>query len=377
MVIYFLFQNSQCRQGLMVLITAKFVLGIMAKKWLNCNVNIYELEIDMGDTTQIEEYAFVSPAFVHTEFLTLKKLNVSNLSNSSLFGFDNLTTLKLYQLSNSYIPSGFLSGVSETLENLVVFGDHLNVYNLSGMTNGVLLTELRFVSYSLNLKNTIDEFSFTGLTAIHTLELSSCGIEVFGERTFDNIAESLMLLKLNNNRIKHFSSSVFEVLLQGPVKIFLDENPLECSCELSDFQQQVQMHRQNFIEIPKCSDPYYLHDVEIDIADMCLNGIDPLLANRYIGCINENYRFEYKPIRKQEHKFRLVQNVNESFTLQQFNWQQDPYVLIVNSSLKGYQPNCIVCLTIFKNRWIALDKWRIHMICIINPTEVRFFDFTL
>lgn len=334
------------------------------------------MEVTLEDTTIIEDGAFNSPAFSQTEFLTLENLNVSNLSSRTFIGFYNLRTLKLYQMHNTFIPIGLLSGVRYTLENLVVFGDFLNVYNISGMTNGATMSRLELVTYSLNLKDTIDQYSFTGLTQVQTLELSSCAIEVIGLGAFDPIASTLKLLKLNNNNIKHLPDGLFDVLVWSPAKIYLDQNPLECTCALSDLQLQVQWHKQNFHESPTCASPYYLYNVEIDVAEMCVNGIDPMLFNRYIKCVHTWNEKTYKPIKKQKYKFRLVQNVNQSFTLQQLRrWQQEPFVLIFNSTLQRFVPNCIHCReqSHISGRWITLNRWHLHMMCIMDEKDVSLF----
>lgn len=339
---------------------------------MTSNVNIYEMEIYMEDTIYIESGAFNSATFSQTECLTLTNLNVSNLSKNTFYGFHNLRTLKLYQLQNILIPTGLLSGVSSTLENLVVFGDFLNAYNLSGMTNGANMSRLELVTYSLNLKNSIDEYSFNGLVAVHTLELSSCDIEVIGPRSFDPMASTLKLLKLNNNRIKHLPDGLFDLLLLGPVKIYLSQNPFDCSCSLSGFQLQIQIHRQNFLEIPKCASPYFLYNVDIDSANMCVNGVDPMLSNLFIKCYDRWNDFIYKPIEKQEHKFRFVQNINQSFTLQNLGSHNNPFAVIVNSTFQSFVPDCIACfkLEIIAGKWIILDQWKLHMLCIVDDTDV-------
>lgn len=360
-----LLQNSQCRYGMVLKIRAKFILGIMPTQWLISIVNVFELDIDLGDTTTIQQGAFHSATFMQTDTLTLTNLNISNLSNTTLDGFKNLRQLNLYQLHNSVFPIGWLAPVSATLKYLIVFGDFMQSYNITGLTGGATaMRRLSVATFSLHLR-TIDEFAFAALVAVQTMDLSACAIEVIGANAFRPMAQTIKLLKLNNNQIKHLTADLFVVLLQGAAQIYLAANPFDCSCALAEFQAQVHMYQKNFVSLPKCAQPYYLYDVDIDVVENCVDGVTPSLLNRFIKCYNNQSAFVYKPLQKKVQLRRMVRNANGLYKLETLHYHgEDVKVLYDNLS------ECIKCQSQPPGDWMQLNQMQLFLFCVMNHTQV-------
>lgn len=353
-----------------------FENGIISAQWLNASVKVSDLEMDLETISKIDPWAFNSPAFSETIVVTLYNLNASSFQKDIFSGLNSLKILKLYQLRSTQFARSWLAGVSTSLENLFVYGMHFGAYNLEGLTSGVEFTSLTMVSYSLYLSNTINENTFTGLVDVRNMDLSFCGIDSIGPRSFDSIAPTINVLKLNNNQLKHLPEGIFRMLLPNAfIRIYLAENPFDCSCGLVDFKRQLQTYAMNFVQIPRCVTPFYLYNTFIDATeDFCLNGSDPNEFYKFIRC--DDNEATLKAIQRQEHQSRLVQNSNNSVMVLQLRYESEPLILVVVevhhvSDELNRKVDCIFCKPISAYMWDKFHMMHLHMICVMNPLQVN------
>lgn len=336
------------------------------------------LEIDLENISHIEPGAFNSTSFSATVTLNLINLNLSVLDKDIFSGLTSLITMKFYQLQSTEFASGWLSRINRTLENLLVYGMRLKSYDLQGLTSGVDLGRLTLVTYSLNLFSSINENTFTGLKAVHTLELSFCSIDAIGPRSFDPIALTLRLLKLNNNQLKQLPDGLFDKLLPNPnIRIYISDNPFDCSCALVDVQNKIQANLISFVEIPRCYTPFYFYNAPVNLIEgICWNGNDRNRFDTVVKCSNDRNKITYESIQKQKHQSRLVQNKNNSVMLQPFEFESHQLVFVINEiSHIPYELNntlnCWSCKGVKTLNWAELNMMHLYIMCVINPLMVK------
>lgn len=370
-------KNVNCRTGIILnignLIT--FEHGIIPNQWLNASVQIIDLEMGMERTRYIEPGAFNSESFSETISLVLTNFNASSGHNEVLQGLKNVRTLKMYDLHSTEFANGWLTGVSNYLQTLLVFGMPFKSYDISGFTSGVNMTSLTFVTFSLNLSNTINEYTFSGLVAVRVLELSFCSIETIGPRSFDRIALTLRDLKLNNNHLKQLPQGMFNVLLPDVyIRIYLSENPFDCSCALSDLRQKLLSNIPNFVQIPKCFTPFNLYNTPVHLVDdICWNESDPNRFNTFVKCYNEkNVSSTQGPIQSRKHLSRIVQHKNNSVLVEHIQSSPQSLTLVITKvNNLNRTADCLFCEPLQPFHWTTLQMMHLYLICVMDPLKVR------
>lgn len=308
----------------------------------------------------------------------MTNFNLKNFQKGIFNGLKSLKTLRLYQVRSPEFVTGWLAGVAQTLENILVYGISSLSYNLLGLTSGVAMENLTLVICSLNLSDTINENTFTGLVTVRTLELSFCNIDSIGPKSFDSIASTLRLLKLNNNQLKQLPEGIFAYLLPNPsIRIYLSENPFDCSCGIIDLQNQLQLNLKNFVDTPKCYTPFYFYNDDINTAeDICWNGTDPNSVNKFVRCYDDNNYVTFKYIKRHEHQSRIIQNKNNSIKVQPLRVDPKYLIMVINEVIHisdDFNPTlaCFSCKPLKPVKWTEFEIKHLYIICVMDPIKVR------
>lgn len=337
----------------------------------------------LENITYIMPGAFNCSAFKETKILTMSSLQANYLDMHIFSGLNDLKTLNFYQLHSIAFPMNWLSAVSETLENLLVYGLPYDAYDLMGLTSGVAMVKLKLATFSLNLKSSINEKTFRGLVAIQTLDLTFCGIESIGPMSFDPIATTIRLLKLNNNKLKHLPEGLFAKLLpSSQLRVYLSGNPFDCSCTLVDFQNQLRANMDNFAEIPTCATPFNYYNRLVHLADdICWNGTDPSALNLFVKCFNQLNQLTVTPLQRHDHQFRLWQSKNNSVMVNMYSKHDEPLTLgiyevcnVTNESNAKHLIECSRCEPLLVGQYTELEMMHLYTICIRHFDEVSNFD---
>ncbi|KAL4646515.1 hypothetical protein GN956_G9397 [Arapaima gigas] len=163
----------------------------------------------VNDVGEINSTVFRSEALATVSSLTIANAGITAICPHSLYSFQQLRRLTLYQNSLSQISSVWLSQ-PDLLENLTLYENNLKI---------------------------LDEKMLQGFSGLRSLNLSRNKISTVATESF-RTQESLIHLDLSGNQLVYISPEAFNVLRSTHFR--LHNNPWDCSCKAEDFILLVQ-----------------------------------------------------------------------------------------------------------------------------------------
>lgn len=246
-----------------LIVTARMLFANLTipMRWLSVVderfIRVHRLVVDMQHVSHMHGYAFATEAFsASTRILILQNLRSTSLTSQSLYGLFALAELRIDSQSPLFIPT-CLCGVSQTVTALHIRGPNADVpSSINGLT-ATILSRLQLMELEFNMRDTIDEYSFLGMSSVQELRMAGCQIEVIGPNAFYPVRRTLRRLLLNGNHLSRLPMGVFSALLPNPqlAMIAIHDNPWQCDCRLYDLQMTLTMNAHNFEQDPLCGSP--------------------------------------------------------------------------------------------------------------------------
>lgn len=234
------------------------------------SIQVQRLTIDLTHVEHIQRLAFATNCFSgSTQSLTLINLTSSALSEQSLIGLNVLSELRIVSKAPLLIPA-CLCGVSHTVTSLYIGGPNTDTVRSINPLTSTILPRVAVLELSLNLRDTIDEHTFLGMSALAEIRLSHCRIEVIGPNTFYAVRRTLRLLRLDGNRLSRLPMGLLNTLLPSPMLyIAIHDNPWICDCRLYDLQMTLSMYEHNFELEPLCDSPAMFANQSVMSSEFC------------------------------------------------------------------------------------------------------------
>lgn len=223
--------------------------------------------------TKVETNAFSDQAFRSLETLVLTCLQITVFNNGTFNGLTSLRTLRLYALKTYDFTPGFLTGISATLNYLVLNGPgNLRTPNqIDGLTGGIELPLVKMFQITTDLNGTLSFRTFSALKGIRVLILSDCKIEEIPPGTFNPIQSTLQKLYLDRNRLKTIHQDFWNIIIyiQRDLFIYLYGNPWHCDSDIETYKNVLNFFYWRFPGAePTCASPAHLRDKLVKNADL-------------------------------------------------------------------------------------------------------------
>lgn len=155
------------------------------------------------------------------------------------------------------LEKSFLEPLKETLTEFV-FENLMNYIDISDLFGQGEMPNLTLVDISYNKSLRIDRVltgkSFSALADLRHIGLYDCAIVAILEGTFDHLRESLIVLRLYNNRLKVLSMKVFAGIFNFGLleRLDLTKNPLECNCDYYEMRNLSVIQSLPMVFCPPC-----------------------------------------------------------------------------------------------------------------------------
>lgn len=217
---------------------------LMADGWYTGQRPIYFLRIERCRLRGILSNAFTGNAFSQLELLWF----FDTITQFCIFdgAFEYLRTLRSLRFSKS-IVTDFRAGLFRTLAPIMpvlvieygwpgnvglgeMFADILYARLITLFINHVIWPQTKF--HHLAASN------FTNIRNVRYMALVDCGIEVIEDNTFDELADRIQDLNLEQNHIKSINLNMFRKIYESKslAYMYLDGNALECTCALIEVE---------------------------------------------------------------------------------------------------------------------------------------------
>lgn len=205
----------------------------MKANWFQSKVKVNYLEFGTGSVNKIEDNAFDAAALRSVKHLAITKLNFYELKRGLFNGLESLEILNLQQAALiQFVDMGILDGVNQTLKELTIDGDlyTTRALPLEAFTGSNQTLNLEFLRVRYYLGRLASK-TFISLTKIKYLDVSRCGIEYIEQGTFDPVIDSVIVLRLVDNRFTNLPAGMLDlVALNYDTYIFMGkEDDCECS----------------------------------------------------------------------------------------------------------------------------------------------------
>lgn len=222
---------------------------------------------------QIQSDAFAGAPFALVRTLILINFSVVHFHPHTFRGLVQLRSFTFIGMKTYWFPDDFMYDIAHSIMELTVYGStgtpNNTAHNVAGLTGGGPLFGLaRSVQFLLNLRDTISDRTFSGLVYVAYLDLSNCNIEKLDADTFKPVERTLLLLKLDNNRLQRVPPGIFDVLVyRANIAISVDHNPWHCECKLEALRSYMRQYGNKFIEGPLCAWPEHMAGNKVEHAD--------------------------------------------------------------------------------------------------------------
>ncbi|XP_051983048.1 SLIT and NTRK-like protein 6 [Xyrauchen texanus] len=176
------------------------------------------------------------------DFVTYDSLELLNLANNQIDYIDNETFLSLSNLRKLFLNGNQIEKISATM--------FLGLHNL----------EYLYLEY--NVIKEIEAGSFNPLTNLKLLFLNNNLLNTLPAQIFRNVP--LVKLNLRKNVFMHLPVSNVLDQLKFLEKIYLEDNPWDCSCDLVSLKQWVEnLSKDTVVGTILCHTPSKLHSAEV------------------------------------------------------------------------------------------------------------------
>ncbi|ELT94470.1 hypothetical protein CAPTEDRAFT_65802, partial [Capitella teleta] len=221
----------------------------------NCACNETLLSVSCVNS-RLAEIPANLPKFIKS--LNLRQNRISVLPTNIFNGFQNLTFLYLNQNRITHIEEGAFTGMVslvqlhigdnllsiETLETSVFEAElYMSKFTMSSsnVTETIFqnISTLKVLSLRDSRLTSIPTKTLNGLTQLRSLTFDNLNIGYVSEDMFESLY-SLTKLSLINNNLRVINATSFpRYLLENITKLYLTNNPWDCSCELFWFMEWI------------------------------------------------------------------------------------------------------------------------------------------
>lgn len=219
----------------------------------------------MGDNTLLENFSSLPQ-------LTLFRISYSNLSKVPTDlprKMPSLTWLSFLTTDISVLESKQFVGLDQ-LVNLHIERGKLKIIRDGAFSALRKMKELRLLGNELT---TLSTKTFNGIEKLEKLDVGYNKITTIQDSAFYNL-KRLTEIQLSNNKIKYFSTfqspkalsqgSLNKTILPSLRLLDLDDNPLDCDCELYKLIERIGNKKQNVDLYGSCKTPAPLAGLTIN-----------------------------------------------------------------------------------------------------------------
>lgn len=233
---------------------------------------MFNLEVYLNDVTSVSNNAFDSIHFRTVKQFLFENCAIGTIRNGTFNGLNELEIINIRGAGKvNRIESGILDNLTELKE--FTFEQSLKgnpEININGITGSSHLSKLEYVKIKYNLGDGVKRTTFTGLTNVKILDLSSCQIKSIEENSFDPISATIEELNLSSNLLTTVTS-LFSQALPSIKMIYINGNSWNCICELLPFRLFIEQYQEHFNSYV-CSSPTHCNSksmLETDCFDEC------------------------------------------------------------------------------------------------------------
>lgn len=356
----------------------QFENGTIPARWMkSSNFYIRSLTIDMALLNHIENDAFNTLSLRYLFSLTMSNLAMFSLGPRTFTGLENLSSLELRSSRIIDFPA-VLSPLANTLRYLLISGNDISrshTQSIDELSNGISMPGLRQIKFHLNLKDSLNNWSFVNFGLLLYLDLGNCRIQYLESGTFYPISLTLLILDLGGNYLKTLPLGLLTNLLIKPAIIInFENNPWNCDCHLLELQRALVRREIKFHFNILCQEPIEFTKIPIHLANFCgqPDGLTSSYLTRELECRNSLKTFygKYITIVKKRSKTFGIQRLNDnSINVTIFNEYlpaKSVYVLDGSHSLEYLQsvfalPPLDASSVLIDSR---LKQSRVQMICV-------------
>lgn len=371
---------------------------VIQANWFTATIKVQELQFSLTAVTEMEVDSFRANAFQSVTKLVVTNTSIDTFKVGLFNGLDSLEILHFKEVSDTtqkIIENGVLDVLNRTLTELKFeeLTRSSNEIVIDGFTGSAVLSKLRTVKFTCNLKKSITNKSFVGLEMVKNLDLSFCQIETIGEGSFDAMTTSIEILNLDNNFIKTLPDGLFDIMLTSNyIAIHLEgNNKWICDCSLEPFKINLMKHSSNFIGAVECDSPLEHKGFEVTERDLCVAPTTTLIDTEITTeipttpdefsqeCFQQGKIDEVSDIvaiKTPSQKFSIVKNENGG-TVLQIDGPMENRTLIwfslnhnVTHFNDDYEINCLIASNTFIQITNLTQKSiSAYTFCLMNSTE--------
>lgn len=226
--------------------------------WFTVVVDVKCLTMFDLNAYKIEKDAFNAKQFIDLNDLEIWS-RITEFEDGVFIGLGNLKRLTLRGIQvnkfNSKALEPLITLEHFTMENCINLESAPN-FAVDNLFGTIAMPRMKRVKVTkCNLKKTITDSTFSGLTEINELLLMDNEIECIGPRSFDIVFNKLEFLSLAANKLKSLPVSIFEKARGHMVSIKLDENNWHCDCDLEDLRKYMQYSESKDLKEAICMTP--------------------------------------------------------------------------------------------------------------------------
>ncbi|KAJ6642362.1 Leucine-rich repeat-containing protein 4C [Pseudolycoriella hygida] len=208
--------------------------------WFKVNATINKITIRDDQyfpvIAEIEPGAFDDCTFRKMTELVIRRTNITILKRGMFEGANSLKKLTFEQnIAMQEAEENVLDPLYQLEE--MIMTQQPQFENSMNLTGAARLNRLCSLSLTLNnFSSSINANTFKGCVHVQTLRLASSSIQTIGDGSFDHMMETIMLLDLSNNQLKHLSPDLLANLIKPNMKIYFQSNLLDCGCDSLELQ---------------------------------------------------------------------------------------------------------------------------------------------
>lgn len=347
--------------------SVKFPNRVLPKQWYKDHTRVHIIFFTNCDISYIESDAFDTDSLkdlktLHLISMTLEmRAGALNGLTAGIIGFTGMTIQNMNYK--------FMEIIAETVEmiSLKRLDIETHLYNIIG---GVKLKRLRSLTFTMvPLLRIITPNTVTKTPVIQEIIVHGCGLEVILDHSFDHLPATLELVSLRYNKLKTLPARLFDKLDLEFSREFIEDNPLECDCnliELANVHEDIfGFYCEHEIDVLKIdhsncsSEPPKSREVKLYESRQCF---------RHYG--TNTLRVAYTD------QYRLKVILNESAWLIKSIKRSRFHFFILTSHGDGYTNAGAICYTLYaKYGAISMDKLRVsegaYVACVIPSSTER------
>lgn len=207
-------------------------------------VNLRHMKLDGNQITTISSSVFIKQ--VELKRLNLARNGITKISHGAFDNLHNLTELDLSYNKLENPENGVLKPVAESLEVLILSGNHLSASALKNMLKNLEILELRLRNCGLG------DIPFRMFPeSVEVLDLAQNHISAIAT---DAVPGNLQQLDISDNRLKGLDQDLL-IRLDNVKNLKLDHNPWSCDlCHIVPLLERI--NRSAVIRNIECHQPY-------------------------------------------------------------------------------------------------------------------------